>query len=205
MNEYAPEFTLLDRSPSGRWALGLMDGQYLFMQQGQSGLRALQIPSGYPLFVTDLGLARRLLADLEQYGPDCRGAQSLLPWQLTYQERFILARQEVLVRVLQDSFLSGPDGFSLRFAGHPELGKVFGPDAQRREAIGRWLAGRSVHELAADCCLGNAFGSLNPAYVFTCLPDCREQLAHTLVRLRRYGDEAQVRRVLENYALFSAL
>ena len=116
MEEYAPEFHLLEESPSGHWALGQMDRQYIFLEKTEKGRAALQIPSGYPLFVLHLPLARALLRDLEAYGKQAREARSLLPWQLTYQERFILAKPEVLVRILQDSFLQSPDRLFGRFS-----------------------------------------------------------------------------------------
>ena len=204
MEEYAPQLHVLEESPSGLWALGQMDRQYIFLEKTQQGRAALQIPSGYPLFVLGLPLARALLRDLESYGKEAREARSLLPWQLTYQERFILAKPEVLVRILRSSFLAAPDSFSHRFSGRGDLGALFGEDEPRREEIAGWLETLNVHELTAACCLGNALGSLNPAYLLTCRPDVREDVKRVLLRLRCYGDGDTVEKVLSNYELFFA-
>ena len=202
MEDYAPQLHLLEESPSGAWALGQMDRQYIFLEKTEKGRAALQIPSGYPLFVLGLPLARALLRDLEDYGKEAREAKSLLPWQLTYQERFILAKPEVLVRILRDSFLQSPDSFSRRFAGRGELSALFGEDELRRGEMLAWLETLTVHELTAACCLGNALGSLNPAYLLSARPETREDVKRVLLRLRCFGDGPAVEKVLCNYELF---
>ena len=142
------------------------DGVYTFWNDDKQ----LLTPRGLACSTKSRKLADRILSDWIRHGESFSGA-SALPWQFTYQDNFLPLGEEGVRNAMIESFIT-PNDWTL--CCNPPSPKAymhfrawFGSPDSRLDELQRWLGGLNLNQLTAACCVGNAFESLNVAYVLS--------------------------------------
>lgn len=158
------DIEIYKRSSDGKWLCVKKKFKYYFLHKLENEKKVVKTPGGNLLETSDEKLAERILADLEEYGTDYMGPISILPWQYTYRDSFYTIPQGEIVKILDECFLQKHDWtFDYR------LENVFGFEYERKSNIKTWFEKCSPGQLVAACCIGNAYHSVNVAYVLALL------------------------------------
>lgn len=121
-------------------------------------------PNGNKLTADTEELAERIVCDLNEYGPEYMGSDSILPWQYTFVDNFSKMDRDKVAGIIADSFLHDPD-WTLA-VDNEGLRVIFGSEEVRMQEMRDWLSELDNKQLTAVCCIGNAYESINIAYIF---------------------------------------
>ena len=150
------------------------DGAYTFVDDDEQ----LSTPGGTPCVVKSKELAERILADWEEC-PDSFDGDCSLPWIYTYQENFARMGEAKVREVLVQCFKKEQDWTFHCPSANPSVWMTFrscfGEFTSQWKEIEVWLGRLNLYQLTAACCVGNAFQSLNVAFVFSFILETEEE------------------------------
>lgn len=150
------------------------------------GDNVLTTPSGKAVVTIYETLAKRIVFDLERYGMNFRSISSILSWHFTMIDNFAPREHAEVEDILFNSFLTRND-WTCRERHGADWSRVFGSWNERQHCIEQWLKKATHMQMTAACCIGNAYESINLAFVLA-------------VVLENYEDEerdAQLRNVAQ--------
>ena len=158
------------------WTIVQNDGCYFFIDENEEYATT---PRGVVLKTSYLELAERILEDLDIYGPDDFSAESILPWHYTMVENFSKMEHKQVEDVLADSFINRYDWTYTTDVEGTEWEEIWGVRGVREGEIVEWLSKITHMQMTAACCIGNAYHTINIAYMLatimeTCDGDERE-------------------------------
>lgn len=159
------ELQVIADREDGKWLL-LQDGQVFFLTQVINGeAEVIRTPGGQVVTTTHRGLASRLLNYLGEHGMEYHAPDSILAWHFTYVESFSRMEHGAIEEMLDRCFLQSRDWtYAVTDRGY-KWRTLFGDENERIDIIRRWLTACTSMQLTAACCIGNAYASLNLAYV----------------------------------------
>ena len=150
---------------NGKWLL-LQDGQVFFLAQVINGkAEVIKTPAGKVVTTKHKGLASRLLNYLGDHGMEYHAPNSVLAWHFTYVESFSRMEHGAIETMLDRCFLQSRDWTYAVTDRRYKWKTLFGDEAERIGVIRSWLTACTPMQLTAVCCIGNAYASLNLAYV----------------------------------------
>ena len=200
---------IINYSKDQRWLLVENEGRYFFFDAAGEKPELVTTPGGKALTTTYLDLAERILHDLDFYGLERMSAESVLPWHFTMVENFASMKHEELEQTLDECFIQKHDwtysALSSNFAS------VFEDESARIPKIRHWLSKCTHMQMTAACCIGNAYHSINLAYVLAVLVEAYcgkrlqrefEALASVVVEQDFYDDVESVMRVFQTFELY---
>lgn len=158
------------------WTIVQKDGRYFFIDEDKEYAAT---PRGAILSTSYMNLAERILEDLDTYGPDNFSADSILPWHYTMVENFSKMDHKQVEDVLADSFINRYDWTYTTDVEDTEWKEIWGVRGVREGEIMEWLSKITHMQMTAACCIGNAYHTINIAYMLatimeTCDGDERE-------------------------------
>jgi tetratricopeptide (TPR) repeat protein len=158
------------------WSIVKKDDYYFFIDEYEDYATT---PRGDLLRTCYIELAERILEDLDTYGPDDFSADSILPWHYTMVENFSRMEHKAVEDVLADSFINRYDWTYTVNAEDTSLEDIWGVRGVREGEIMEWLHKITNMQMTAACCIGNAYHTINIAYMLaiimeTCDSDERE-------------------------------
>ena len=112
-------------------------------------------------------------------------AESIIPWHFTMIDNFIKMEHEQVEQMLNECFMEKHDW---TFDVDEE---VFGDSEERVEAIRTWLSKCTHMQMTAACCIGNAYHSINIAYVLAALLETI-RAKHFVSSLRRLRQSSRI-------------
>lgn len=154
---------IIKYSGDRRWLIAEQEGRYYFFDTAGEKARPVETPSGRLVETSYISLADRILLDLEIFGAENMTAESIIPWHFTMIDNFIKMEHEQVEQMLNECFMKKHDW---TFDIDEE---VFGDSEERVEAIRTWLSKCTHMQMTAACCIGNAYHSINIAYVLAAL------------------------------------
>lgn len=144
------------------WLLVAKDGNYFFVNEYE---RYATTPRGVVLKTSYLDLAERILQDLDTYGPDDFSPESILPWHYTMIENFSKMQHKRVETVLADCFINRYDWtYTVDMEG-TKWENIWGKRGAREAEIAVWLSKITHMQMTAACCIGNAYHTINVAYM----------------------------------------
>ncbi len=164
------EYTVIKQKDG--WSIVKKDKYYYFLDNDKEYATT---PGGDLLKTTYLELAKRILNDLVQYGPDDFSADSILPWHYTMVENFSKMTHEAVEKVLIDSFINRYDWTYNADVEDTDFESIWGERGEREEEIMKWLTKITHLQMTAACCIGNAYHSLNLAYIMAIVMEMYEE------------------------------
>lgn len=156
---------VIEPSSDYLWVMVSREKEYYFTYTGGNKLDYVKTPSGLRVHTPYRELAERILKDLEKYGYNYRSADTILSWQFTFLENFSSMSHEQLEQVLDQCFLQKPDWTFAVNQNNKDWITSFGREPERKAMIRKWLSKCTNMQMTAACCIGNAYHSLNIAFV----------------------------------------
>ena len=144
------------------WSIVRKDKCYFFIDEFEEYATT---PRGDILKTGYLVLAERILEDLDDYGPDDFSPDSILPWHYTTVENFSKMPPKQVEDILADSFVNRYDWTYTVNAAGTKWEAIWGQRGVREKEIMEWLSKITQMQMTAACCIGNAYHSINVAYV----------------------------------------
>lgn len=144
------------------WTIVRNDDCYFFIDENKEYATT---PRGAVLKTCYLELAERIIKDLDIYGPDVFSAESILPWHYTMVENFSKMEHKQVENVLADSFINRYDWTYTTDVEGTEWEEIWGVRGIREGEIMEWLSKITHMQMTAACCIGNAYHSINIAYI----------------------------------------
>lgn len=148
---------------SGAWELYKIDSRLYFWDSDEE--QWARTPGGVILSTAYEELASRILEDLDSFGPEYMGGDSVLPWHYTMVEHFSKMDHAAVEKMLDDSFLKKTDWSLDANVTAGNVRELFGMRDDKRRLIRDWLSKCTIMQMTAACCIGNSFHSLNIAYI----------------------------------------
>ena len=164
------EYTVIEQKEG--WSIVKKDKYYFFLDNNEEYAIT---PGGDLLKTTYLDLAKRILNDLVKYGPDDFCADSILPWHYTMVENFSKMTHEAVEKVLIDSFINRYDWTYNVDVEDTDFESIWGERGEREEEIMEWLTKITHLQMTAACCIGNAYHSLNLAYIMAIIMETYDE------------------------------
>lgn len=158
------ESKIVKQSRDGRWLIAKIEDKYFFIDTAPKESAPLRTPNGILVDTTYYQLAERILDDLSAYGTEHMTAESVLPWHFTMVENFSLMKHEQIEAILDECFMRKHD-----WTYEVDHDEIFGDEDERIAAIRKWLSKCTHMQMTAACCIGNAYHSINVAYVLAAL------------------------------------
>ena len=144
------------------WSMVMKEGCYFFIDEYEEYATT---PRGVALKTSYLDLAERILEDLDTYGPDDFSPDSILPWHYTMVENFSKMQHKQVEAVLADSFVNRYDWtYTVDMKG-TKWETIWGKRGVRETEIMAWLGKITHMQMTAACCIGNAYHTINVAYM----------------------------------------
>ena len=200
---------IINYSKDQRWLLVENEGRYFFFDAAGEKPELVTTPGGKALTTTYLDLAERILHDLDFYGLERMSAESVLPWHFTMVENFASMKHEALEQTLDECFIQKHDWTYGVLSSN--MASVFEDESVRIPKIRHWLSKCTHMQMTAACCIGNAYHSINLAYVLAVLVEAYcgkrlqrefEALASVVVEQDFYDDVESVMRVFQTFELY---
>lgn len=197
---------IIKYSRDGRWLISKTENLYCFFEITENEAIPAKTPSGKTLVTKYLKLAERILDDLTIYGTDYMSAESVLPWHYTMMDNFVTMNHEQIETMLDECFLKKRD-----WTYRSDHSEIFGCIKERNPAIRDWLSKCTHMQLTAACCIGNAYHSINIAYVLaTLLENYTEKtlseqfkaLAEIVEKNSMYDDFNSILQVFDTFNLY---
>ena len=154
---------LISESDYGSWELYRVGDHYQIWDCDEE--EWARTPGGTLLTTSYEELAERILEDIDSFGPDYMGGDSVLPWHYTMVERFSKMDHAAVEKLLDDCFLKKTDWSLDANVSSESLRELFGMRPNKKKQIRDWLSSCTIMQMNAACCIGNSFHSLNMAYV----------------------------------------
>ena len=158
------ESAILKYSPDNHWFIAKIDDVHYFFDNSEEPTKPVETPNGRLLETSYYVLAERILRDLDVYGEDNMTGESVIPWQFTILDNFSQMEHEQVEKMLDECFIQKYD-----WTYDTDYDEVFGDKEERIAAIRQWLSKCTHMQMTAACCIGNAYHSLNIAFVLAVL------------------------------------
>ena len=166
MSEDKINIKVLKLTNDGKWALILVDGnKYYYAQVDDQNTEIVKTPAGNPFSTSYKKLANRILDDLGKFGYDYHSPESILSWHFTMIDNFSQMEHAEVEDVLDQSFLQKQDWTFIENQDNGDWTKLFGERGERNATIRKWLSNCTHMQMTAACCIGNAYYSINIAFV----------------------------------------
>lgn len=211
MSRKEPKMECIKATRDGTWGLIKAEDYYLFAKNEKGSINLVRTPNGEPLLTTYESLANRIFDDLDRFGDDCYTAESILPWHFTMVENFSKMAHSEVETVLDTSFLQKPDWTFDIAQDDATWADLFGEENKRKDAIREWLSKSTHMQMSAACCIGNAYFSLNIAFILARLMENFEgrKLHREFIRLAKliaensdYGPVNDIVEVFKTFELY---
>lgn len=200
------ESEIIKYSRDSRWLIAKVEDRYYFFDTAQEKPVPLKTPSGKLVVTSYYQLAERILDDLSAYGTEYMTAESVIPWHFTMVDNFVVMEHEQVEAMLDDCFLQKHD-----WTYGADSEEIFGDEEDRIPAIREWLSKCTHMQMTAACCIGNAYHSINVAYVLAVLMEnytgkaLRKQfkaLAEIVEENAMYDDLDSIMNVFDTFNLY---
>ena len=155
---------IIKYSDDKQWLIAEVENKYYFFDISTDKPEAVMTPNNKILETSYYVLAERILCDLERYGVEYMSGDSVIPWHFTMIESFLPMKHEQVEQMLDECFLQKYD-----WTYEADYEEVFGCPEERIPAIREWLSECTHMQMTAACCIGNAYHSINLAYVMAVL------------------------------------
>ena len=197
---------IVKTSRDGRWLIAKKKNMYYFFDTAAEPPKPVRTPRGELLRTSYYQLAERILDDLVEYGTKYMGAESVLPWHFTMVDNFVAMEHERVEAILSECFMQKYD-----WTCSTEYEEVFGDAIERLKEIRQWLSKCTHMQMTAACCIGNAYNSLNVAYVLALLMENSsghmlkkqmKMLAEIVEENSMYDDVESILRVFDTFQLY---
>ena len=163
---------IIKYSQDHRWFMTEQNESYYFFNADGEKAEPVKTPNGELLETSYLVLAERILSDLEIFGDRSMIAQSIMPWHFTMIDNFVKMKHKQVERMLDECFMQKYDW--TYDISDPGSANIFGKPKERTAKIRAWLAKCTHMQMTAACCIGNAYYSINLAYVLAVLVEAYE-------------------------------
>ena len=172
-------FELVKYSNDKNWLIAKNENRYYIFDATGEKPTPFETPRGKLFNTSYYVLAERALADLEKYGEHNMTAESVIPWHFTMVDNFSQMKHEQVEAILDECFLQKYDWTYV--SEHEE---VFGDLETRISEIREWLSKCTHMQMTAVCCIGNAYHSINVAYVLAhIIENCSGSLLKEQIQL----------------------
>lgn len=201
---------VIKTSKNNDYTLIKIDDCYFIMDNSGDEPHAVGTPRGDLIKTMYFPIAERLFSDIQKYGPYYMSAESLLPWHYTLCENFIKMEHEEIEEMLDECFLQEYD-WTFEYVSDEKWKSLFGEMYEREPAIRNWLSKCTHMQMTAACCIGNAYHSLNVAFVLANLMENFtenerkkqfEILAKLMEKKSLYGPASNILKDFENFNLY---
>lgn len=155
---------IIRHSAGQKYTLVKYDGLYFFFDNTLDKPTPISTPGGTMLKTSYIDLADRIMTDLQKFGPMCMSAESILPWHYTMVENFARMEHSEVESMLDACFMQKND-WTYDCCQEEEWKNIFGRQTERVKDIREWLSKCTHMQMTAACCIGNAYHSINVAYV----------------------------------------
>ena len=152
-------------SGNGQWIMVESDNSYYFAQIENDETVFVRTPGGNLLRTIYIELADRILNDLDKFGYNYHSSESILAWHATMIDNFSRMDHSYVEAILDQSFMQRPDWTLKDNQEVEEWTDVFGKGEERNALIREWLSKCTHMQMTAACCIGNAYNSINVAFV----------------------------------------
>lgn len=166
MSEDNQYLEVVKTTQDGQWRMLEYKNRYFFTKVNESENELLLTPKGKKVYTAYEKLADRILSDLGEFGYDYHSSESILSWHFTMIDNFAQMEHERVESVLEQSFLRQSEWTFSDFFADDQWIAIFGERNSRVKAIRNWLSKCTHMQMTAACCIGNAYYSINLAYVF---------------------------------------
>lgn len=198
------ETEILKYSPDKHWVIAKIDDVHYFFDTSAEKPVPVETPQGRLLETSYYVLAERILEDLYVYGEDNMTGESVIPWQFTILDNFGLMKHEQVEKMLDECFIQKYD-----WTYDADYDEVFGDKEERISTIRKWLSKCTHMQMTAACCIGNAYHSLNVAFVLATLIEnysgkslYKQFKALAKIVSSRYEDLDSILSVFETFNLY---
>lgn len=197
---------IIKHSRDRRWLIAQQNDRYYFFDTAGEKPTPVRTPGGKLLRTSYYRLAERILEDLEEFGTEYMTVESVLPWHFTMVDNFAVMEHEQVEAMLDECFLQKAD-----WTFGADYDDVFGNEDERIEEIREWLSKCTHMQLTAACCIGNAYHSINVAYVLARLREnCNGRLLRSkmlkLIKIveenSMYDDADSIMRAFATFQLY---
>ncbi|OPL07604.1 MAG: hypothetical protein AVO33_04725 [delta proteobacterium ML8_F1] len=201
---------LILKTSDGKYSFRKITTRYFFYE----GNLPLLTPGGQQVTTYYQSLAERIIRDLERFGYDFRPVESILEWHFTMIDSFSKMTNERVESILHDSYLVIPDWTTTMNHTDEEWFNVFDSWDNRKESIMEWLGKCTRMQKTAVSFIGNAYHSLNIAYVLAVSLEEKssdkrmeffEKLAKMVAEHSSYGTAHEVLDVFKTYEIYYSL
>lgn len=181
-------------SRDGQWAMLESDGNYFFAHSEGKDTDLVKTPAGNAVRTSYRDLADRILNDLDRLGYNYRSPESILAWHFTMIDNFSRMDHSDVEEILDQSFMQRNDWTFEENQDDESWTAVFGEEESRNDIIREWLSNCTHMQLTAACCIGNAYHSINIAFVLARLMENYEgdKLKQKFIHLARQIAESSV-------------
>lgn len=152
-------------SRNGQWAMLESDGNYFFAHSEGKDTELVKTPAGNAVRTSYRDLADRILNDLDKLGYNYRSPESILAWHFTMIDNFSRMEHSDVEEILDQSFMQRSDWTFEENQDDEGWTAIFGEEVNRNNTIRAWLSKCTHMQMTAACCIGNAYHSINIAFV----------------------------------------
>ena len=200
------QFEILKYSNNKDWLIAKSEDKYYIFDTTGEKPTPFKTPSGRLFDTSYYAVVERALDDLEEYGEDNMTGESVIPWHFTMVDNFSQMKHEKVEAVLDECFLQKYDW--TYDSGYEE---VFGDLEIRASEIREWLSECTHMQMTAACCIGNAYHSINVAYVLahiiencsgSLLQEQLQLLAEIVEENSMFADIESILRVFSTFQLY---
>ena len=200
------ESEIIKYSRDRRWLIAKVEDRYYFFDTAQEKPAPLETPNGKLVGTSYYQLAERILDDLVEFGTEYMTAESVLPWHFTMVDNFVVMEHEQVEVILDECFMQKAE-----WTFGADCDDIFGDEDERIEEIRAWLSKCTHMQMTAACCIGNAYHSINVAYVLALLMEnsSGRLLRRQMIKLAKiveenamYDDVDSIMRVFDTFQLY---
>lgn len=200
------DYEIIKYSQDECWFIAKIKGRYYFFDAMDEEDMLVETPSGKIMQTSYYQLAERILEDLATYGDEYMTAESIIPWHCTMIDNFVSMEHEQIEEMLDECFLQACDWTYA--VGRDD---IFGDKEERIPTIRKWLSKCTHMQMTAVCCIGNAYHSINIAFVLAALMEnysgkaLRKQfkaLAEIVEENALYDDLDSIMKVFDTFNLY---
>ena len=161
-------------SHNGQWIMLESDGNYYFAHSEGKDTALVKTPAGNAVRTSYKDLADRILNDLDTFGYNYRSPESILAWHFTMIDNFSMMEHSTVEKILDQSFMQKSDWTFDENQDDEDWTEIFGEEENRNNTIREWLSKCTHMQMTAACCIGNAYHSINIAFVLARLMENHE-------------------------------
>ncbi len=156
---------VIKASQNNEYLLFKYNDRYYVADNTGDEQKVVSSPGGNLLGTSYLSLAERIFADIQKYGIQCMSPESILPWHYTMIDNFSRMDHSEVESMLDQCFLQCQDWTFDDNQDDDDWTVVFGEEDERKATIREWLSNCTHMQMTAACCIGNAYHSINIAFV----------------------------------------